>query len=189
MRTPVPLAQAADGCYDETGTTLYFTRLPVQPSHTKRYQGGTAQNVWKFSRGDAEAKPLTADYPGTSKRPLWWQGRVYFASDRSGIMNLWSMRPDGSDLKAHTHHAGWDVLDLSLDGGRIVYQLGADLRLYDIAADRDQPVTITLNSDLDQDREHWVKKPIDYLTAAHVAPNGSGVVLTVRGRVFVVPHR
>ena len=39
----VPLAQAADGTYDSNGRTLFFTRLPFQGSHTKRYQGGTAQ--------------------------------------------------------------------------------------------------------------------------------------------------
>lgn len=34
----LPLSQASDGCFDEKGTTLYFTRLPFQGSHTKRYK-------------------------------------------------------------------------------------------------------------------------------------------------------
>ncbi|MFI5378166.1 MAG: LpqB family beta-propeller domain-containing protein [Tepidisphaerales bacterium] len=189
VRTPVPLAQAADGGYDDSGKTLYFTRLPHQGSHTKRYKGGTAQNIWKFADGDAEAVPLTAGFPGTSKCPMWWSGRVYFASDRDATMNLWSMKPDGGDLKQHTKHNGWDVATPSLSEGRIVYQLGADLHLYDIAADRDQLVSITLESDLDQMREHWIKRPLDYLTAAHIAPDGHSVVLTARGRVFVAPSR
>jgi tricorn protease len=187
--TPVPLAQAADGCYEDMGATVFFTRLPFQGSHTKRYQGGTAQNLWKFSRGDAEAQPLTPEYAGTSKRPMWWQGCIYFASDRDGTMNIWSMSPDGSDRKQLTHHSGWDVQGPCLQGGRIVYQLGADIHLFDIAKGRDQCVSITLDSDLDQDREHWVKKPIDYLTAAHPAPDGERVVFTARGRVFVAPAR
>ena len=62
-------AQAADGCYDEAGA-LYFTRLPPQGSQTRRYQGGTAQHIWRFGRGDAEATPLTADYSGTSRQPI-----------------------------------------------------------------------------------------------------------------------
>jgi tricorn protease len=185
----VPLAQAADGCFDAPGKTLYFTRLPFQGSHTKRYRGGTAQNLWKFTEGEGEARPLTADYKGTSKSPLWWQGRVYFVSDRDGTMNLWSMAPDGGDLRQHTRHKGWDVAAPSLRDGRIVYQLGADLHLYDIAADKDRRVPITLGSDFDQTRERWVAKPMEYLTAAHLAPDGSRVVLTARGRVFVAPHR
>src|SRR5262249_18905795 len=39
----VPLNQAADGCYDPAGKTLFFPRLPFQGSHTKHYKGGTAQ--------------------------------------------------------------------------------------------------------------------------------------------------
>ncbi len=74
VRQVVPLAQAADGSYDETGKTLFFTRLPFQGSHTKRYKGGTAQNVWKYSGGDAEAMPLTPDFPGTSKNPMCVEG-------------------------------------------------------------------------------------------------------------------
>jgi tricorn protease len=134
----VPLAQAADGGYDDAGRVLFFTRLPFQGSHTKRYQGGTAQNIWRFAEGDEEATPLTADYPGTSKRPMWWRGRVYFASDRDGTMNLWSMNPDGGDLRPHTRHTGWEVKTPSLHNGRIVYQRGADLHVYDIGANRDR---------------------------------------------------
>ena len=183
--TPVPLAQAADGAYD--GGTLFFTRQQFQGSHTRRYHGGTAQNIWRYGPGDAEARPLTGDYAGTSKIPMVWQGRVYFVSDRDGTMNVWSMNPDGTSLKQETHHDGWDVRAASLDGGRIVYQLGADLWLYTIATGDDHVIPITLASDLDQTREHWVTKPMDYLSAAHLSPGGDRVVLTARGQVFVAP--
>jgi tricorn protease len=186
--TRVPLSEAAEGCYDESGKTLIFTRLPFQGSHTKRYQGGTAQNLWKFA-GDDEAVPLTADYKGTSKRPMWWKGRVYFLSDRDGTMNLWSMKPDGTDLKQHTQHDGWDAASASLADGRVAYQLGADIHLYDIASGEDRLVPITLDSDFDQTRERLIDKPTDYLTAAHLSPDGDRVALTARGRVFVAPHR
>ena len=43
--------------------------------------------------------------------------------------------------------------------------------------------------DLDQTRERWVEKPMDWLTAFHAAPDGSRVVLTARGKVFAAPHR
>ncbi len=189
VRKVVPLAQAADGSYDEAGKTLYFTRLPFQGSHTKRYKGGTAQNVWKYSGGDAEAMPLTPDFPGTSKNPMCWKDRVYFLSDRDGAMNLWSMKADGSDLKQHTQHAGWDVMSASLYNGRIAYQLGADIRIYDIASGEDRVVPIALESDFDQEREHIVSRPLDYLTSAHLSSDGGKVALTARGRVFVAPAR
>ena len=65
----IPLAQASAGSYGGDGA-LYFTRLPFQGSQTKRYTGGTAQNLWKFGPGRDEAVPLTPDYAGTSKTAM-----------------------------------------------------------------------------------------------------------------------
>jgi len=183
----IPLSQADEGVFNAQGNTLFFTRLPFQGSHTKRYKGGTAQNLWKFTSGAPEALPLTADYPGTSKNPMWWRKRVYFLSDRDGTMNIWSMKEDGSDLKQHTFHEGLDMGSASLSNGRIVYQLLADLYLYDIGTDSDRKLDVRLTSDFDQMHEKWVKKPMKYLTSAHLAPDGSTVALTVRGQVFVAP--
>jgi tricorn protease len=188
LRCRVPLAQAADGCYSSDGKTLFFTRQAFQGSHTKRYKGGTVQQLWSFRDGDREAKPLTADYAGTSKTPLFWKGRVYFASDRDGAMNLWSIQRDGSDPKQHTKHKGFDLASPAQAGGRIVYQLGADLRVFDIATGADKPIPISLDSDFDQTRQKWIKEPIEFLTGAHPSPDGTKVVVTARGRVFVIPR-
>jgi tricorn protease len=184
----VPLSQAAQGCYEPRGNTLFFTRLDRQPSFTKRYKGGSAENIWKYASG-AEAVPLTADYAGTSKDAMWWKSRIYFLSDRDGIMNLWSMDENGKQLKQLTKHQGFDIKSASLSEGKIVYQLGADLRLYDVASNQDRAIPVELPSDFDNLREHWVKNPIEYLSSVHLSPDGNSIVLTARGRVFVAPAK
>ena len=186
-RTLAPLAQASDGTYDSNGRTLFFTRFAFQGSYTKRYQGGTAQNVWRFAEGDKEATALTADYAGTSKTPMLWKGRVYFLSDRDGTMNLWSMAERGGDPKQHTKHEGLDANSPSLSDGRIAYQLGADIHVFDIDRDQDRAVPITLISDFDQLRERWVRTPLEWVTSVHPSPTGDRIVLTARGQVFVAP--
>lgn len=183
----LPLARASGGVFDPSGRTFFFTPLTPQFGAVKRYRGGTAQNLWKFTAGEPEAVPLTKDFPGISREPMWWEGRVYFVSDRDGTLNLWSMMPDGSGLKQHTAHKGWDVRSPSLSQGRIVYQLGADLRLHTLATGTDEVVPLTLASDFDHQREKWVKKPMDYVTAANLSPNGDRVVITARGQIFVAP--
>jgi tricorn protease len=182
----LPLAQAASGSYAADGKTLFFTRLDRQPSSTKRYQGGTAENIWRYESG-SEAVLLTGDWPGTSNNPMAWEGRVYFLSDRDGVMNVYSMDKYGKDLKEHTHQRGFDIQSASLSDGRIVYQCGADLWLLDLKTGEDAIINITLVSDFDQLRDHWVKKPLDYLTAAHAAPDGTAAVFTARGEVFTLP--
>ncbi len=93
-RTFLPLAQADEGIYDDTGKTLFFTRYSFQGSHAKRYAGGTAQNLWRLDPGAKEAVRLQPDYAGTDRWPMFWAGRVYFASERDGTSNLWSMKPE-----------------------------------------------------------------------------------------------
>lgn len=188
-REAVPLAQASDGVFGPDGRTLVFTRLPKQGSSTRRYRGGWIENLWRLDPGAAEAVPLTSDFPGTSRNPMWHDGRIHFVSDRDGVQNLWSMATDGTDLRQHTRHSPFDIQGASLHGGRIVYQLGADLRLHDLASGEDRQIPITLASDFDQTRERWVKDPFEFLTAAHSSPDGDRVVLTARGQVFVAPFR
>ena len=182
----VQLAQAADGDFDAHGT-LFFTRFSFQGSFTKRYQGGTAQNIWRYEPAAAAAVPLTASYAGTSRSPMLWNGRVYFVSDRDGSMNLWSMDQNGHDLKQQTKHSGFDVQSPSLRNGKIVYQLGADLRVYDIASGSDAPVSIRLVSDFEQTRTKKVDNPASWISDAHLSPTGDRVVITARGQVFVAP--
>jgi tricorn protease len=184
----IPLAAASEGVFTPDGKTVFFTRLPWQGSETKRYKGGTAENLWRYEPG-SEAVALTADFPGTSHNPMFWNGRVYFLSDRDGVMNVYSMDRDGHDLKEETHHRGVDVQYASLSDGRIVYQLGADLWLLDLKSGHDAIVPITIVSDFDQLRDRWVKNPLDYLTATHLAPDGSSAVFTARGEVFTIPRK
>jgi tricorn protease len=185
-RDIIPLAQSAEGVYTPDGKTLFFTRYDRQPSQTKRYQGGTAENIWRYDAG-SEAVQLTGDWTGTSHNPMFWNGRVYFLSDRDGVMNIFSMNADGKDLQQLTHHRGWDVQSASISDGRVVYQCGADLWLLDLNNHTDAIIPITLVSDFEQLRDRWVKKPLEYLTVAHLAPDGSAAVFTARGEVFTLP--
>src|SRR5580658_9044340 len=185
-REIVPLAQSAEGAYTPDGKTLFFTRYDRQPSQTKRYQGGTAENIWRYDAG-SEAVLLTGDWKGTSHNPMFWNGRVYFLSDRDGVMNVFSIDRDGRDVQQLTHHRGWEVQSASISDGRIVYQCGADLWLLDLNGHQNAIIPITLVSDFDQLRDRWVNKPQTYLTEAHLSPDGSAAVFTARGEVFTLP--
>ena len=183
----VPLSQASEASYDASGETVYFVRPAYHRNVTKRYKGGTARQIWKYTRGAPEAIRLTKGYDGGSHHPMWYADRVYFITDRDGTMNLWSMDENGEDLKQHTSHTEFDVRYARLSEGKIVYQRGADLWLYDIASGTDERLEIRLTSDLDQLREKWEENPARYLTDAGPDPKGEHIVLTARGRVFVAP--
>lgn len=186
-KTQIPLAQASEASFDESGKTVFFVRPAFHNNVTKRYKGGTARQVWKFTEGDPEATQLTVGYDGESHHPMYHKGRVYFITDRDGIMNVWSMTTSGDDLKQHTQQKIFDVREASISNGKIAYRVGADLWLYDIESEKESKIQITLATDLEQLRERWVKNPARYITSAHIHPKGEGLVITARGRVFVAP--
>ncbi|MCA9753906.1 MAG: PD40 domain-containing protein, partial [Gemmatimonadetes bacterium] len=195
--TVVPLHQAWEGAYSSNGT-LFFTRFPPTGSATKRYRGGLMQGIWRWTPGEGEAEPLTGEDDGVCRHAIpglqsWWTDprtgipAFVFVSDRDGVMNLWAMSESGEGARQLTHHAALDVRTPTRSGETVVYQHGADLRRYDLGSGADEKIEITLPSDLDQTRTRWVDDPMDYLTAAHLAPDASRVVLTSRGQVFTAP--
>lgn len=188
QRDAIPLAGAAEAAYSSDGHTIFFTRWDRQGSSTKRYQGGTAESIWRFD-GQGEAVALTAGWAGTSHAPMFWNGRVYFLSDRDGVMNVYSMNAQGKEVKEESRQGIFDVESASLFEGKLVYACGADLWLLDLKTGHEEVIPITLVSDYEQLREHWVKKPLDYLTGFHIAPDGGSAVFTARGEVFTLPAK
>jgi len=188
QRQIFPLADANDAVLDDSGKTLYFTRngLALTNDNVKAYRGGAHAQLWRYDvNGNAEAVQLLATDNGNNKRPMWWQGRLYFISDRSGSDNLWSMAADGSDPRQLTQHKAWDVRNAALGDGRIVYQLGADLHVLDLATSKDDQLAINLVSDFDQQRTRQIRSPLESLTNVQIAGKTERIVLTARGRVSV----
>jgi tricorn protease len=187
-RERIPLATGSEAAYSADGKSLFFTRLEEQPSRTKRYKGGFTQNIWRWD-GSGEATPLTADYLGTSRDPMVMDGRLLFVSDRDGVMNVFSADLDGKGVKQESHQKIFDVESASASDGHVVYASAGELWSLDLATGQENRIPITLQSDFDQMREHWVSKPVEYVSDVHLSPDGGMAVMTARGEVFTVPAK
>lgn len=186
LRRVLPLADANEVAFDDGGQTVFFTRMGLHTTgdNARHYRGGAAAELWRFDRtGRGEAQRL--ELPAPAKRPMWWKGRLYFVSDHQGLDNLWSCTAEGRDLRQHTRHADLEVRGASLGDGRVVYQHGADLRVFDLSTGQDRALSIQLRSDFDQARQRFVKQAMTFQGDASLAPSGERVVLSGRGRVAV----
>jgi len=184
----LPLADANEASFDSSGQHLWFTRfgLHVSGDNALDYRGGAMAQLYRFDlKAEREATRLAPAWNANQSRPMWWQGKVYLLADADGRPNLWSLPENGGDPVALTRHADFDVRSPSLDQGRIVYQHGADLRLYDIASSQDRRIDIQLVSDFEQRQPRWLKKPLDYLDSVHMAAAGDAVVVSARGKVAI----
>ncbi len=187
-QTVFPLANANDAVLSDDGKTLFFIRhgLATTGDNARFYQGGTTAAIWRYEVGRSqEATRLSGDIHSSDRRPMLWQGRLYFVSNRSGRDNLWSMTPNGKDLRQHTQHRDFDIRHANLSHGKIAYQLGADLHVIDLASQYDRTVPVTLTSDFDQRRDRLIRAPLSFAGHLSFAPSGDKVVLNARGQIAV----
>ena len=186
----IPLSDASAGSIDEQNGVVYFSRFGLQltADNAKVYRGGAMGELWRWTLGSkTEATLLSAPHQGNISQPVYYQGRVYFVSDADGNSNIWSVAPDGNDFRQHSTHTDWRIGRISIDNGRVLYQLGADLQM--LSLDNNQSSTLSLNlaSDLVQRRERLLDKPLQYLNSAYyqTQQDSDKVVVTARGQVVI----
>ncbi|MFT5788844.1 MAG: tricorn protease [Shewanella sp.] len=188
VTTDLPLADAVEGVIDEKNEYVYFTRFGLQTTgdNAKVYRGGAKGELWRFKlAAKQEAQQLATAHDGSVRQPMLWQSRLYFISDSDGNDNIWSMSVDGKDLQQHSHYKEWQVRSAKLNEGRIVFQQGADIKLFDLAANKEVAVDIELTSDFAHKREHWVTDPMKYATSTRFTPQADKVVITARSHVAI----
>ena len=171
------IALAADG-------SAYFTRfgLHVTGDNARRYRGGAMAELWRWRADEPEASRVAATLGANLSRPMPSPGGLVALSDIDGAFNLVAIDAEGS-VRALTRHADFEVRTPAIDGNRVVYQHGADLRLLDLASGEDRVVPIRLSGDFEQRRERFVRNPLNFLTGITLAPDGSRVAVSARGQV------
>ncbi|MEC5179967.1 S41 family peptidase [Arthrobacter sp. CG_A4] len=120
--------------------------LSREPAWWKRYRGGTAGKLWIDGDGNGEFERLAAELDGNLTDPMWVAGRIAFLSDHEGYGNLYSVLPDGTDLRRHTDHEDFYVRHAATDGRRVVFESAGELWLLpDLGSDAVK-LDITLGS-------------------------------------------
>ncbi len=154
----------------------------------KRYRGGTAAKIW--IEEDGEFRRLLLEHDGQLEDPQWWADRVVFLSDHEGWGNVYSVLPDGSDLRRHSDHGNAYTRSARTDGRRLVYSCAGDLWLLDSSASDSQPRALEVR--LTSARRGRVPYPLDAAGAMRrIAPDrtGRGSAVVVRGAALWLTHR
>ncbi|HLU48099.1 MAG TPA: peptidase S41, partial [Planctomycetota bacterium] len=118
---------------------------------------------------------------------MWIGDRIWFASDRTGTLNLWSCDPSGGTPEQATFSKEWDVRwpGASPDG-RIVYELGGRLHVFDTRTRADLPLSIWVPDDGVARRPSSIRVEGN-IESFGLGPTGTRALFVARGEVFTVP--
>lgn len=164
--------------------------LSREPAWWKRYRGGTAGKLWIDADGNGEFERLIPHVEGNLTDPLWIQGRIAFLSDHEGYGNLYSIRPDGSDLRRHTDHEDFYVRHASTDGHRVIFESAGELWILDSL----EPDAVARKVDVTLGSASPARRPSPLKVAAHlgdVIPNLTGTASAVEshGTIHWLRHK
>ncbi|MER7848274.1 S41 family peptidase [Kitasatospora sp. NPDC096077] len=183
----MPWGPVGDAQLSRGRTVLLTGSAPHEPAAWKRYRGGAIGRLW------VDGEPVLAGHTGHLASPMPVgeppDDRIAFLSDHEGIGNVYSCRPDGTDLRRHTDHASYYAREAATDGARIVYQHAGDLWLLD---GLDAPGPRRLHVPLGGARAG--RRPYQVGAASQVKDlacdqTGRAGVITVRGSQYWLTHK
>ncbi len=154
----------------------------------KRYQGGMADDVWVFDFKTGAVENIT-NHAAQDIIPMWApDNRVYFISDRTGRMNLYSYDLASRQTRQHTQFTDFDIKFPSLGRGGIVFEQAGYVWHFDLQTGQPRRVPITIKEDFASARAE-VKKVTEFVSRVRPSPDGKRAVVVARGDVFSVPAR
>ena len=162
--------------------------LSREPAWWKRYRGGTAGKLWIDRDGNGEFERLLPDVDGNLTDPLWVDGRIAFLSDHEGYGNLYSVLPNGQDLRRHTDHQDFYVRHAASDGKRVIFESAGELWVLNDLGSEAVKLDITLGS-ASQTRRPALLDAVKHLGA--VAPDAAGAASAVEshGTIHWLRHK
>ena len=194
----LPVAMEMDagttGMVKQDGSAVAFTRVGGA-YWRKGYRGNRSDDIWVQDLRTKKISQLTdtnlQEFRGHTQDvyPMWGaEGMIYFASERSGIFNIWKIGATGGTPAQVTSHKedGVQFPSISPDGKVIAYENEFELWTLDLPNGTPRKVSIEMAFDPKDNLTTWLNTPN---RAEGFAPSHEGDYLAVhqRGEIFIVP--
>ncbi len=187
MPQPLPMHQAGFTSFSPDAKKVAFCPIFRDFRTWKRYKGGMAQDVWIFDLNTYENKKIT-DWIGTDNKPMWYQDKIYFNSDRTGSLNLFCYDTKTGQTRQVTDFSDYDVRWPSLGTDGIAFEKGGFVYVMDLPSETVHKVTIDVISDYHKVRPEYVSVS-DMIYDFDISPDGKRALFSARGDIFTVPAK
>jgi tricorn protease len=187
LETPLKIPEAGYGNFSPDGGKICFTTISREFRTWKRYKGGMAADVWIYDLENNQSERITK-FPGTDHIPMWFQNKIYFASDRDLLLNIHEYDINTKKIRKITNHKEFDVMWPSGDNGAIVYENGGYIYKLDLATGSTNKVIVDLHYDSPGVLPYF-KNVAGNIYSYSISPTGKRAVFGARGDIFTVPAK
>ncbi len=172
------------------GAVLLLSAFSREPAWWKRYRGGTMGKLWLDVDGSGEFTRFLPDVNGHLASPMWVGDRLAFLSDHEGVGDLYSCRPDGSDLRRHPvpDTTEFYARNATTDGSRVIFHRAGRLWILDDLDAEPRPLDVRLGGPR-SGRVPFPVRAVDELADYGADHTGRGGAVEVRGTVHWLTHR
>ncbi len=183
----LPLPRGGFCSYSPDGKKLAYNQVFREFRTWKRYRGGQADDVWIYDFNTKQTTNVTNN-PAQDIIPMWHGNKIYFISDRTKRMNLYSYDLNTKETKQLTDFTEFDIKFPSLGDNAIVFENGGYIYKFDLASEKAVKVPVTINEDFVSGRGGLidVSKQVQNF---EISPDGNRALFGARGELFTVPAK
>ena len=144
----LPVPRGGFVSFSPDDSKMAFNRVFREFRTWKHYRGGMADDIWIYDFKTGTTENLTNN-PAQDICPMWGpDNRIYFASDRDGRMNLFSIDLTSKELKQLTNFKDFDIKFPSIGKDAVVFEEAGYIWRYDLNSGQAAPVPIEIKEDL-----------------------------------------
>ncbi len=191
----LPWGPAMGAAVHDDGRSVVVSPNFRGPEGWKRYRGGMANRLWLSDRNRNKWTRFLGEQTASLASPFWFGERIGFTSDLGATdgalgeqAQVFSARPDGSDLTQHTSHTfdeGY-VRDATTDGATIVYHARGQIYALDPLAGTTRRVALDVALGAPAAVDLVPTERVETIAPDH---GGDGSILDWRGTAWYLTHR
>lgn len=183
----VKVPRAAYGEFSKDGKYLAYTPITSWDAEWRNYRGGQAMPIWILNMQNQKLIKTPQKDKERHLDPVWFNGSIYYISERDYTSNIWSYNLTTKQEKQLTFHKKFDVKSLDANSNGIVYEQGGYIHFLNPSTSATKQIPITVHGDLNYARTRWMDVKGRNLTNPNISPKGKRAIFEYRGEIFTVP--
>jgi len=172
-----------EGSFSPDGAHLAY--IPNSRLAFKQLRGGGTSPIWVANLGDSSIAAMPRDNSNDFS-PMWAGNVIYFLSDRSGPVTLFSFDTASGQVKKLIENKGYDFKNAQIGPQGIAYEQFGSLHVYDLATHQSREVQVRLTGDFPQLQPHFEQIVSARISSLSISPGGARALLGAHGEVFTI---